>query len=170
MMARIATLIADMFEDCEYTEPAASFREHGHDVVHVGLQAGLQVWGQQDHTPVMIDLSTASADPADFDALFIPGGYSPDKLRTDAAAVRLVRSFMEEGKPVFVICRGPQLLITACVLAGRKVTGWKSIIQDIANAGGIYTDREVVVDGNLISSRNPGDLQAFNYACLEMLS
>ena len=169
-MARIAILIADMFEDSEYLQPVAAFREKRHEVIHVGLQAGVKVLGQTEQTPVVIDVSTADADPADFDALFIPGGYSPDKLRTNADAVHFVRKFMEEGKPVFVICHGPQLLITACVLAGRKVTGWKSIIQDIANAGGIYTDREVVIDGNLISSRNPGDLQPFSNACLEMLS
>jgi len=169
-MARIAILIADMFEDSEYGQPVAAFRKNGHDVIHVGLHAGEMVVGQKDQTPVMIDVSTADADPADSHALFIPGGYSPDILRIDAHALRFVRSFMEEEKPVFVICHGPQLLITACVLAGRKVTGCKSIIQDIANAGGIYTDREVVIDGNLISSRNPGDLLAFSNACLDMLS
>lgn len=169
-MARIAILIADMFEDCEYLQPAAAFRESGHDIVHIGLKSGENVTGKKEQTPVMIDAAAAEVDPADFDALFIPGGYSPDKLRTDADAVRFVRSFMEAGKPVFAICHGPQLLITACVLAGRKVTGWKSIIQDIANAGGIFTDREVVIDGNLVSSRNPQDLPAFSSACLEMLS
>ena len=169
-MARIAILIADMFEDCEYLQPASAFRERGHDIVHIGLKSGESVTGKKEQTPVMIDVAAAEVDPADFDALFIPGGYSPDKLRTDADAVRFVRSFMEAGKPVFAICHGPQLLITACVLAGRKVTGWKSIIQDIANAGGIFTDKEVVIDGNLVSSRNPQDLPAFSSACLEMLS
>ena len=169
-MARIAILIADMFEDCEYLQPAAAFRENGHDIIHIGLKSGENVTGEKEQTRVMIDAVAADVNSADFDALFIPGGNSPDKLRTDAGAVRFVRSFMEAGKPVFVICHGPQLLITACVLAGRKVTGWKSIIQDIANAGGIFTDREVVIDGNLVSSRNPQDLPAFNTACLEMLS
>jgi len=169
-MARIAILIADMFEDCEYLQPAAAFRDSGHDIVHIGLKSGESVTGKKEQTPVMIDAAAAEVDPADFDALFIPGGYSPDKLRTDADAVRFVRTFMEAGKPVFAICHGPQLLITACVLAGRKVTGWKSIIQDIANAGGIFTDKEVVIDGNLVSSRNPQDLPAFSSACLEMLS
>ena len=169
-MARIAILIADLFEDCEYLQPAAAFRESGHDIVHIGLKSGESVTGKKEQTPVIIDAAAAEVDPADFDALFIPGGYSPDKLRTDADAVRFVRSFMEAGKPVFAICHGPQLLITACVLAGRRVTGWKSIIQDIANAGGIFTDKEVVIDGNLISSRNPQDLPAFSSACLEMLS
>jgi protease I len=169
-MARIAILIADMFEDCEYLQPVAAFRDRGHDIVHVGLKSGENVTGKKERTSVMIDTAAADVNPAEFDALFIPGGYSPDKLRTDADAVRFVRGFMEAEKPVFAICHGPQLLITACVLAGRKVTGWKSIIQDIANAGGIFTDREVVIDGNLVSSRNPQDLPAFSTACLEMLS
>lgn len=169
-MARIAILIADMFEDCEYLQPAAAFREKGHDITHIGLKSGESVTGKKDRTPVKIDAAAAEVNPADFDALFIPGGYSPDKLRTDADAVRFVRSFMEAGKPVFATCHGPQLLITACVLAGRKVTGWKSIIQDIANAGGIFTDKEVVIDGNLVSSRNHQGLPAFSSACLEMLS
>ncbi|MBI5557420.1 MAG: type 1 glutamine amidotransferase [Deltaproteobacteria bacterium] len=170
MMAKIAIVIADMFEDCEYIQPAAAFKENGHAVIHVGLKSGECVKGEKEQTPVVIDAAAADVKPADYDALFIPGGYSPDKLRTDADVIRFVRSFMKDGKPVFVICHGPQLLITASVLAGRKVTGSKSIIQDIANAGGIFTDREVVIDGNLISSRNPRDLPAFCTACLEMLS
>ena len=104
-----------------------------------------------------------------FDALLIPGGYSPDKLRVDKDAVDFVRSFMQAAKPVFSICHGPQILITAKVLEGRNVTGWKSIIQDIVYAGGNFIDREVVVDGNLVSSRSPRDLPAFISACLDKL-
>lgn len=101
--------------------------------------------------------------------MLIPGGYSPDKLRSHDEAVRFVKDFMSSGKPVFSICHGPQLLITADVLKGRKVTGWKSIIQDIKNAGAIFIDEEVVEDDNLVSSRSPGDLPAFIYASLEKL-
>ena len=104
-----------------------------------------------------------------FDALLIPGGYSPDKLRAHDAAMRFVREFMERGKLVFAICHAPQLLITAQVLTGRRVTGWKSIIQDIKNAGAEFVDREVVEDGNLISSRSPADLPAFIQALLQRL-
>ncbi len=105
----------------------------------------------------------------DFDALLIPGGYSPDKLRADEDAVRFVKDFVESGKPVFSICHAPQLLITAQVLKGRKVTGWKSIVQDIKNAGAIFLDQEVVEDGNLISSRSPQDIPAFIRAMLKKL-
>jgi protease I len=90
-------------------------------------------------------------------------------LRVDDAAVKFVREFVERDKPVFAICHAPQLLITAQVLQGRKITGWKSIIQDIKNAGAEFIDQEVVEDGNLISSRHPGDLPAFIKAALKKL-
>jgi len=168
-MARIAILIADMFEDREYIQPVSMFRENGHAILHVGLTPGKIIKGQRQQISVTIDVSAESANPADYAALYIPGGYSPDKLRMNVHPVRFARKFMEEEKPVFVIGHGPQLLITACVLAGRKVTGCKSIIQDIANAGAIFTSRDVVVDGNLVSSPDLSDLAAFSQACLEML-
>jgi protease I len=168
-MARIAVVIADMFEDSEYLEPASAFRAAGHQVVHVGINAGESVKGKKRATPVTVDKSAADVSVAEFDALLIPGGYSPDKLRVDEHAVRFVREFVESGKPVFVICHGPQLLITARALKGRKITGWKSIIQDIVNAGAEFIDNEVVEDGNLISSRSPADLPAFIAACSRKL-
>jgi protease I len=108
-------------------------------------------------------------NPGDFDALLIPGGYSPDKLRVDEDAVRFARDFIQSGKPIFAICHAAQLLITADVLRGRKLTGWKSIVQDIKNAGAEYIDAEVVEDGNLISSRKPSDIPAFVKAALRKL-
>ena len=168
-MARIAVIIADMFEDSEYTEPVKSFIEAGHKIEHIGLKAGETVKGKKEATPVKIDKAVAGASVRDYDALLIPGGYSPDKLRADGEAVRFAAEFMESGKPVFVICHGPQLLITARVLKGRTVTGWKSITQDILNAGAIFVDAEVVEDGNLVSSRSPADLPAFIRASLKKL-
>lgn len=99
----------------------------------------------------------------------IPGGYSPDKLRVDADVVRFVKEFVESGKLVCTICHAPQLLINAQVLQGRRIAGWKSLIQDIKNAGAEYVDQEVVEDRNLISSRGPEDLPAFIQTCLERL-
>ena len=99
----------------------------------------------------------------------IPGGYSPDKLRAHKDAVQFAKEFVQSDKPVFLICHAAQLLITADVLKGRKVTGYTSIVQDIKNAGAEYFDQEVVVDGNLVSSRNPGDLPAFIEASLKKL-
>lgn len=169
-MAKVAVIIADLFEDAEYTAPVAAFRKAGHEIVHVGLRAGQVVKGKKQGTEVTVDV-TARQHPIDsFDALLIPGGYSPDKLRVDSDAVDFVRQFMDKDKPVFTICHGPQLLITAKALEGRTLTGWKSIVQDIVYAGGNFVDREVVVDGNLVSSRRPGDLPAFIEACLRQLS
>jgi len=168
-MSKIAVIITDQFEDSEYSEPAAAFKKAGHELVHIGLKAGETVRGKKEETPVSIDKAVKDVKPDAFDALLIPGGYSPDKLRAHEEAVRFTRKFMESGKPVFSICHGPQLLITADVLKGRKITGWKSVVQDIKNAGADFIDQEVVEDGNLISSRQPGDLPAFIKASLAKL-
>lgn len=168
-MAKVAVLITDMFEDLEYTSPAAAFTNAGHQVVHIGLKAGEVVRGKKEGTEVKIDQSVDASSVDSFDALLIPGGYSPDKLRVDENAVNFVRQFMQADKPVFSICHAPQILITAQVLEGRTLTGWKSIIQDIKNAGADFVDKEVVIDKNLVSSRSPADLPAFSEACLQKL-
>ena len=169
-MSHIAVIITDMFEDSEYTEPAIAFKNAGHSLTHVGLEAGKTVKGKKVNTPVEIEESVYRASVDDFDALLIPGGYSPDQLRVDEHAVKFTKDFMESGKPVFAICHAGQLLITADVIRGRKMTGWKSIVQDIKNAGAEFFDQEVVEDKNLVSSRHPGDLPAFIEACLKRLS
>ena len=168
-MSHVAVIITDLFEDSEYTEPAKAFTEAGHTLTHVGLEAGKTVTGKKEGTPVKIDASVDSVSAGDFDALLIPGGYSPDKLRADETAVRFARDFMKTGKPVFAICHAGQLLISADVIRGRKMTGWKSIVQDIKNAGAEFLDQEVVEDANLVSSRHPGDLPAFIEASLKQL-
>jgi len=168
-MARIAVIIDNGFEDSEYTQPAEAFAEAGHELVHVGLTAGSTVHGKKSATPVAIDVAPADTDAGRYDALLIPGGYSPDHLRADPAAVSFAKAFMDAGKPVFSICHGPQMLITADKLRGRTVTGYRSIVQDIKNAGAAFVDQEVVEDGNLITSRDPGDLPAFIEASLKKL-
>ncbi|MDN7026104.1 type 1 glutamine amidotransferase [Methanoculleus sp. FWC-SCC1] len=168
-MSRIAVLITDGFEDVEYTKPAGAFADAGHTLVHVGLQAGETVRGKRSEASVRIDRAADAAAVDEFDALFIPGGYSPDRLRAHPEPVRFAQQFLESGKPVFAICHAPQLFITAQALRGRRVTGWRSIVQDIKNAGAEFVDAEVVVDRNLVSSRNPGDIPAFIDAALEML-
>jgi len=168
-MSHIAVIIDDMFEDSEYTEPAKAFKAAGHKLTHIGLKKNTSVKGKSEGTQVTIDQAVQDVAVEDFDALLIPGGYSPDHLRADEAAVKFVKKFFESNKPVFAICHAPQLLITAQVLNGRKVTGWKSIIQDIKNAGAQFLDQEVVEDGNLISSRHPGDLPMFITASLSRL-
>ncbi len=169
-MSHIAVIITDLFEDSEYTEPAKAFREAGHTLVHVGFKAGATVRGKKEETPVMIDKAVRDVAVGDFDALLIPGGYSPDKLRVDEDAVRFAGDFVRSGKPVFSICHAPQLLITADVLRGRTLTGYTSIVRDIINAGANFIDQEVVEDGGLVSSRNPDDLPAFIDAALRRLA
>jgi len=168
-MKKIAVIIADLFEDSEYTEPAKAFQDAGYELQHIGLKAGETVKGKKKNTPVIIDTEFKDVSVGFFDALLIPGGYSPDKLRAEDTAVEFTRQFVESNKPVFAICHAPQILITADVIRGKILTGWKSIIKDIENAGGKFVDREVVVDGNLVSSRNPDDLPAFIKASLEKL-
>lgn len=168
-MSKIAVLIDDLFEDSEYSKPAEAFKKAGHQLTHIGLKPGQEVKGKHEGYRVKIDKAVEDASPTDFDALLIPGGYSPDRLRAQPEPVKFVREFMQSGKPVFSICHGPQLLITAQTLKGRKVTGWKSITQDIKNAGAEFRDEEVVIDGNLVSSRSPDDLPAFINASLEKL-
>lgn len=168
-MSKIAVIITDLFEDSEYTKPAQAFKNAGHELVHVGLKARQTVKGKKKGTPVKIDRAVKDVSVDEFGALFIPGGYSPDQLRVDENAVQFVKNFVQSSKPVFAICHAPQLLITAQVLKGRKITGWKSITQDIKNAGAEFVDQEVVEDGNLISSRSPDDIPAFIEACLNRL-
>ena len=162
-------IITDMFQDEEYQQPADAFRKAGHELVHVGLIAGSQVKGENG-TIVQIDKAVHDVSADDFDALFIPGGYSPDRLRVDPDAVRFAKEFFNGNKPVFAICHAAQLLITAQVLEGRRVTGWTSIVQDVKNAGAEYVDAEVVVDKNLVSSRKPADIPAFVREALAMLA
>ncbi len=168
-MAKIAVLIGKDFEDSEYTQPVEAFNKAGYRFVHLGLKKGDTVTGKKQNTPVQIDFAVNDANPREFDALLIPGGYSPDNLRAHEGPVRFVREFMESGKPVFAICHGPQLLISARKLEGRQATAWKSLTEDMKYAGAKFIDKEVVVDGNLVTSRQPSDIPAFIEACLKML-
>jgi protease I len=167
-MAKIAAILTDKFEDSEYEKPAEAFRNAGHKVITIGIKPGKKVVGKSEGLEVEIEkgLDTPTNE---FDALLIPGGYSPDKLRVHKLAVDWVRKFANSGKPVFTICHGPQLLISADVLKGRRITGYASIIPDIRNAGAEFEDKEVVVDNNLVSSRNPRDIPVFIKACLNEL-
>jgi protease I len=168
-MGKVAVVITNMFEDDEYVKPAEALKKAGHELVHIGLKSGETVKGKSAQTPVTVDKTVKDVKVGDFEVLLIPGGYSPDKLRTDADVVRFVKEFVESGKPVCAICHAPQLLINAQVLKGRRIAGWKSLVQDIKNAGAEFVDQEVVEDGNLISSRGPEDIPAFIQACLKRL-
>ena len=167
-MSRIGVLIDNMFEDSEYKKPAAAFKKAKHEVVHIGVKKGI-VKGEKTGMKVKVEKAARDVVAGDFDALFIPGGYSPDRLRSHDEVITFVKAFAATGKPIFFICHGAQLLITANLLKGRRVTGWKSLIQDIKNAGAEYLDQEVVEDGNFISSRYPADLPAFIKVSLDKL-
>lgn len=168
---KIATLITNLFEDVEYTEPAKAFKEAGHDVVTIELEAGKRVKGKQEEASVTIDKGIADVNPEEFDALFIPGGFSPDQLRSDDSVVAFTKSFMDADKPVLAICHGPQLLITAKALEGRAATGYKSIKVDMEYAGASYKDEEVVVcKDQLVTSRTPEDIPAFIRESLKLLN
>lgn len=168
---KIATVITNLFEDPEFTEPQKAFEEKDHKVVTIGPKKGETVTGKKDGTKVTIDLGIDEANPNDYDALFIPGGFSPDILRADDRFVQFAKHFMDEKKPVFAICHGPQLLITARALEGRDVTGYKSIQVDLEYAGANVKDEEVVVCQNqLVTSRQPSDLPAFIRESLNVLN
>jgi protease I len=168
-MSRIAVLLTHDFEDSEYSKPAEAFLKEGHQLIHIGLKKGEEVTGKKKLSTVRIDQAVVDVAPGDFDALFIPGGYSPDQLRAHIEPVRFVKDFMRTHKPILAICHGPQLLISADVLDGRTITGWKSIAVDLRNAGARYLDQEVVEDGNIISSRCPQDIPAFVEKSLQKL-
>lgn len=168
-MARIAAPLADDFEDVELTEPTARLREAGHEAVIIGSAAGKSVKGKRGKAAVEVDVAAKDASASDFDALLIVGGYSPDRLRMDEHVVRLVRAFAQAGKPIAAVCHGPQLLIEAGVVRGKTMTSWPSVRTDLINAGAKWVDREVVVDGSLVTSRKPEDLRAFSDAFLAQL-
>jgi protease I len=168
-MARVAMPVGPDFEDAELTIPRERLRAAGHDVTLIGTEAGRRVSGKRGKAEVTIDVSGNDADPGAFDALVIPGGYSPDHLRTDRDIVNFVRRFFESGKPVAAVCHGPQLLIEAEAVNGRTLTSWPSVRKDLENAGARWVDREVVEDGSLITSRKPEDLEAFSAALLRRL-
>lgn len=164
---RVAVVLAPNFEDVEATSPIDALKEAGGTVTIIGLEKGT-IKGKKGAT-LEATKTFGEVKPNDFDLLVIPGGGAPENLRIDDGAVNWTRAFFETGKPVAAICHGAQLLISAKVLPGRTLTAVNKIRDDITNAGGHYVDEELVVDGNLISSRVPGDLPAFNQELVSRL-
>ena len=170
MAKKIAVVLTDEFEDSEYTEPAKAYKEAGHDLTVIETEKGKTLQGKHGAT-VTVDKTIDEVNPNEFDALLIPGGFSPDILRADDRFVAFTKAFMDDKKPVFAICHGPQLLISAKALEGRKATGYKSIKVDMEYAGANYVDEEVAVCCNqLVTSRTPDDLPAFNRESLKILA
>jgi protease I len=167
-MSRIAFLLDDVYEDSEFRVPYDRLREAGHEVTVLGLEKGKSVSGKNGDSFV-IEAGPDAANVDDFDAVVVPGGYSPDKVRTQAELVALTRAAAEADKPVAAICHAGWVLAEADVVRGRTVTSFHSIKTDLRNAGADWVDEEVVVDGPLVTSRTPRDLDAFCAALLKQL-
>ena len=167
---RVAMLVEDEFEDRELTGPLDALRSAGATVTIVGPTAGAEFRGKRGQAVVTAEMAAGVARMKDFDALVIPGGHAPEKMRMRHAMVDLARDAMDAAKPVAAICHGPQLLISANALGGRTLTCWPAIAIDVKNAGGLYVDKPVVEDGNLITSRKPDDVPAFSEAIIRTLS
>jgi protease I len=170
---KVAILAADMFERVELEEPRKALEDAGAMVDVVSIHDG-EITGF-DHfdpaSPVIVDRTVEEVSHHDYDALMIPGGVgNPDRLRGDENAVSFVRGFDEAGKPMAVICHGPWMLVESGVVRGRRVTSWPTLETDIRNAGGEWVDEEVVVDGNLVTSRKPDDIPAFNEKMLALFT
>ena len=166
----IAVLSESGFEESELLEPVKRLKEEGATVHIVSSKSGKITAWNHDHWSVEVDvdrtLSEISAD--DYHGLLLPGGViNPDQLRVNEEAISFVKAFFEAGKPVAAICHGPQTLINAGVVEGRKMTSVKNIAQDLINAGADWSDEEVVVDQGLVTSRTPEDLPAFNDKIVE---
>ena len=173
MSKTVAFLVADEgIEQIELTEPWKAVTDAGHEAVLVSPKPGeVQMFEHLDKADTKaVDRTVSEVSAGDFDALVLPGGVAnPDALRMDEGAVALVKEFVASGRPVAAICHAPWTLVEADVLAGRTLTSWPSLQTDIRNAGGEWVDERVVVDGNLITSRNPDDLPAFCSALMEAL-
>jgi protease I len=170
---RVAILATDGFEQSELLEPKKALEALGAATEVVSLKDGdirgwnHKEWGQK----VSVDQEVGDADPSDYDALVLPGGVmNPDSLRMQPQAVTFVRSFFESGKPVAAICHGPWTIVESGSAKGYRMTSWPSLRTDITNAGGDWVDAEVAVDENLVTSRKPDDLPAFNREMIALFS
>lgn len=169
---RVAILATDGFEQSELMKPREQLKSAGFHVDVIAPKGGeIRGWNDKDwgdSVPVDVELSNASPD--DYDALVLPGGViNPDKLRTEQKAIEFVRAFDEAGKPLAAICHGPWLLAESGAANQRSLTSWPSLRTDLENAGALWKDEEVVTDGHLITSRNPGDIPAFTRAVINAL-
>jgi protease I len=170
---RVAILVADGFEESELMEPKKALEAAGARTAVVSPERD-RVKGWKDKEwgdSIGVDVPLPSARVEDFDALLLPGGVmNPDKLRMNDQAVAFVKAFVEAGKPVAAICHGPWTLVEAEVVRGRRLTSWPSLRTDIRNAGGQWSNQDVVVDKGLVTSRKPADIPAFNREMIKMFA
>ncbi|MFW6117042.1 MAG: type 1 glutamine amidotransferase domain-containing protein [Thermoproteota archaeon] len=168
-MPKVLIMVEDGVEDVEFIYPYYRFQEAGYEVEVVAPDAGETYKGKHG-VPFKSDLSPEEVDVDEYDALVIPGGRAPDRMRIDHGLVKIVEEADGKEKVIAAVCHGPQMLIEAGVMKGRKATCWKSVITDLKNAGANYVNAPVVVDENLVTSRFPGDLPRFCQETLKILS
>ena len=166
---RIAILAEEGFEDSELVQPLRAMKNAGAKVVVVGSGSNETYKGKRGSATIRVDTTADKVKAEDFDAIIIPGGYAPDKMRLHQPMVDLVREAYDSGKVIAAICHGPQLLISATIVRGHRVTSWPSVAVDLRNAGADWVDASIAQDGNLITSRKPADLPRFNKAIIEAL-
>jgi protease I len=166
---RIAILAEDDFEDSELMEPLRAMKDAGARVLIVGSGSKQSYKGKRGSATIMVDTTADKVKAEDFDAIIVPGGYAPDKMRLYQPMIDLVKKAYDGGKVIAAICHGPQLLISAGIVRGHRVTSWSSVAVDLKNAGATWVDEPVVRDGNIITSRRPFDLPKFNKAIIEAL-
>ncbi len=166
---RIAILVEQDFEDSELTDPMGALKAAGARVMVVGSGSQKTYGGKRGTVEVRADADAGQVRADYFDAVVVPGGYAPDKMRMHRPMVELVKKMHDSGKIVAAICHGPQLLISAEVVRGRRVTSWPSVAVDLKNAGALWVNEAVVRDGNLITSRQPADIPEFNAAVIQAL-
>jgi protease I len=166
---RIAILAEEDFEDSELMEPLRAMKEAGAGVLVVGSGSKPAYKGKRGSAQVTVDATADKVEAGQFDAIIVPGGYAPDKMRLHQPMIDLVRKAHAQRKIIAAICHGPQLLISADIVKGSRVTSWPSVAVDLRNAGAIWVDEPVARDGNIITSRRPADLPRFNKAVIEAL-
>jgi|TARA_B110000467_G_C18259327_1_gene445337 protease I len=166
---RVLILVGDIYEDLELWYPKLRLQEAGAEVLVAGPEASVKYSGKNGY-PCISEAAIEQMDAAVFDALVVPGGFMPDKLRRDPAVLELIRSFNRLGKPIAAICHGGWIPISAGVYQGIRVTGSPGIKDDLVNAGAIYEDEPVVVDRNHVTSRRPDDLPAFCRELIRLMS
>ena len=170
---KVAILVADGFEQAELLEPRQALEAADAKITVVSPeQEKVRAWNEKEWgKTIPVDMPLASAKADQFDALLLPGGVmNPDKLRMNPDAVKFVKAFVQAGKPIAAICHGPWTLIEADAVRGRQLTSWPSLKTDIRNAGGTWTDKEVVVDHGLVTSRKPADIPAFNREMIQLFA
>ena len=171
-MKRILIIATDGFEQSELMEPKAKLEDAGAETVVASLEEGsIKGWDEKDWgESVSVDITVEEVSANDYDALLLPGGQiNPDVLRMDENVIQLIRDFNDAGKPIAAICHAPWLLVEADIVKGKVVTSWPSVRTDLRNAGAEVIDREVAVNGNIITSRNPDDIPAFTAALADAI-